>query len=367
MPVFLNSDSSSNQRQSCAKGLCANPTRACIDGAGKKLTIGLINNMPDGALEATERQFTSLLASASEGLSVQLRLYSLPGIPRNGAAAFHVAERYSSTETLMDQHLDGLIVTGREPLTPELRDEPYWNSFTEIVEWARDNTYSTIWSCLAAHAAVLHLDGIRRVRSREKLCGIFEFCQTSGHPIMENAQPLFRLPHSRWNSLPESELKECGYSVLTRNPASGVDTFLKMENSLFLFFQGHPEYEPDSLLLEYRRDVGRFLRGEAASYPLLPADYFDKDTAASLTMLQNESRTSSKDLWAKLSNVLMDAKIENTWSSTAASIYRNWLQHLSARKRQDLMADRLVAKMYGDDRLTIAANGNRGAALRVVS
>jgi hypothetical protein len=34
--------------------------------SGKRLRIGLINNMPDAALKATERQFLSLLESASK-------------------------------------------------------------------------------------------------------------------------------------------------------------------------------------------------------------------------------------------------------------------------------------------------------------
>ena len=41
------------------------------------LEIGLINNMPDAALEATERQFVALLEAAAEGLVVRLTLYGL--------------------------------------------------------------------------------------------------------------------------------------------------------------------------------------------------------------------------------------------------------------------------------------------------
>ena len=35
------------------------------------VTIGLVNNMPDEAVEATERQFVSLLDSASQGVQVR--------------------------------------------------------------------------------------------------------------------------------------------------------------------------------------------------------------------------------------------------------------------------------------------------------
>ena len=70
------------------------------------------------------------------------------------------------------------------------------------------------------------------------------------------------IPHSRGNDLAERDLKAAGYRILTRAPVAGVDMFARQEGSFHLFFQGHPEYEPATLLREYRRDIGRFLRGE---------------------------------------------------------------------------------------------------------
>jgi hypothetical protein len=46
------------------------------------IKIGLINNMSDEALKATERQFVSLLNSASDNMPIHLSLYTLPGVPR---------------------------------------------------------------------------------------------------------------------------------------------------------------------------------------------------------------------------------------------------------------------------------------------
>ena len=76
--------------------------------------------MADSALEATERQFISLLGAASDSFSIQLSLFALPGIPRGEVALRRIHERYVSTELLDELKLDGLIVTGREPLTPNL-------------------------------------------------------------------------------------------------------------------------------------------------------------------------------------------------------------------------------------------------------
>src|SRR5258708_1071627 len=78
------------------------------------------------------------------------------------------------------------------------------------------------------------------------------------------------MPDSGWNDIPEDALRACGYRVLMRSEDAGVDTFVKQRQSLFVFLQGHPEYEAVTLLLEYRRDVARYLRSERDTYPPMP-------------------------------------------------------------------------------------------------
>lgn len=338
MTVSLNPNLPDNAK-SCTKSLCKNPSSACMEKHSRSLHIGLINNMPDGALDATERQFLALLDSASEGLSVSLSFYSLPGVPRSEAAEQHMRSCYTSAENLFGTTLDGLIVTGREPMTPNLQDEPYWNTFTQVLEWARNNTLSTVWSCLAAHAAVLHMDGIKRIKSDHKQCGIFDCEQLAGHALTAGMPSSFNLPHSRWNGLPEEALTASGYEVLTRSADAGVDTFVKQQNSLFVFFQGHPEYESHTLLLEYRRDVGRYLRGETNTYPLLPRNYFPWQTAAALAGLQQQAMSCRREeLLAEVSNVLSETRIETSWHPTAAGVYKNWLEYIAAQKKQQLLS-----------------------------
>lgn len=333
MSVYLKPNPSYNRRKAASGKLFTERRRR----PGERLTIGLINNMADGALEATERQFVSLLNAASEGISVDLALYFLPGVARNANGSRHMEKYYSNAEDLLDMHIDGLIVTGREPLTPDLRDEAYWPAFTRVLEWARENTHASVWSCLAAHAAVLHMDGIGRIRSKNKYCGVFECERISGHELLAGASTSFRIPHSRWNGLPEETLRASGYEVLTKEAQAGVDTFIKQNKSLFLFFQGHPEYESNTLLMEYRRDVGRFLRGESESYPGMPHLYFDPAAVAQLEALQQQAEIQRSDeLLARVSQVLETIQIENTWNSTAAHIYRNWLQYISAQKKRSL-------------------------------
>jgi homoserine O-succinyltransferase/O-acetyltransferase len=308
------------------------------------VTIGLVNNMPDEAVEATERQFVSLLGSASRGMQVRLSFYMLPGVPRKDPGLSR--NTYSNIEDLWNGHLDGLIVTGREPLSPNLMDEPYWDSFSRLVDWAKENAHSTVWSCLAAHAAILQMDGIPRRKRDDKLFGIFDCARVSDHPLTAGAGSSVALPHSRWNGVAEEDLRDCGYSVLTRSTETGADTFISDQKKLFLFFQGHPEYESDTLLREYRRDVGRYFRGEAPLYPSMPQGYFDRDLAAALTALQQRAiRGESGELFPEVSAALTEAKIENGWNASAINIYRNWLRYICAQKAQRPARSSVIADL----------------------
>jgi len=297
----------------------------CVD-------IGLVNNMPDAALGATQRQFHALLRAAADDIDVQLTLYTLPEVPRTDFGREQVS-RYSDLRDLWKSHHDGLIVTGTEPRAADLRDEPFWESLTNVLEWAESHTYSTILSCLAAHAGILHIDGIARRPLGDKRFGIFECVRVSDHPLTASAPSRLQMPQSRWNEVPEEALLACGYRVLTRSDA-GVDSFVKQRKSLFVFFQGHPEYEATTLLLEYRRDIGRFLRGERETYPPMPHGYFDEETVAALTALRERARLDRREeLLAEFPTAMAAGKVANTWRSTAESLYGNWLQYIGAQKQ----------------------------------
>jgi len=308
------------------------------------IRIGLINNMPDTALEATERQFRSLLVSASDGMTVRLSLYALADVPRSEAGKRHIGAHYSSLDDLWEDSLDGLIVTGAEPRTANLMDEPYWESLARVLAWARNHTRSTVFSCLAAHAAVLQMDGIGRLKSADKHFGLFECARVLEHPLTAGTPSRFRLPHSRWNGISEDDLAANGYSVLTRTEDAGVDLFIKQQKSLFVFFQGHPEYEADTLLREYRRDVSRFLKEEIDAYPTVPRSYFDEDTAQALAMLrEGASHRRGEELLTYVSTTLEHGALNNTWHSTAACIYRNWLHYIRDHKETESYQHRIRA------------------------
>ena len=313
------------------------------------LEIGLVNNMPDAALEATERQFRALLDAAADGIVVRLTLYGLPDVPRAEWGRRHVSSFYAGIGDLWDRHHDGLIVTGTEPRSPDLRDEPYWGSLTRVLDWAEDHTHSAVWSCLAAHAALLHIDGIGRRALSDKRFGVFECARVSGHPLTAGVPSRPRMPHSRWNEIPEDALTSCGYRVLTRSKDAGVDAFIKQRrSSLFVFFQGHPEYEANTLLLEYRRDIKRFLRGERETYPPMPRGYFDDETVGALTALRARALSERREeLLEEFPTALLAGKVTNTWRPAAARVYRNWLLYLCAQKDRRLRRGRVESGAHG--------------------
>jgi len=299
------------------------------------LTIGLVNNMPDAALDATERQFIGLVRAASPGLIVRFKLFSLPEIPRSEQARLALAARYRDVSELWDTHLDGLIVTGNEPRSPSLRDEPYWPALSKLMAWAEHNTDSTIWSCLAAHAAVLYADGIERQPRLEKLFGVFHCDKVRAHALTGGLPSRLPVPHSRHNDLPAPALIASGYRILTQSASTGVDMFVGPDRgaSLFLFFQGHPEYDADSLAREFRRDVGRFLRGERDKFPALPQGYFDEKASALIEEFCARARAERVEKFVRhFPMTAIEGGLRNTWQASAIAVYRNWLVCLQGRK-----------------------------------
>jgi len=298
------------------------------------LVVGLVNNMPDAALEATERQFRSLLLAASGELSIYLRVFSIPDPRRSEVGREYVRQRCMTLDALWTGRLDGLIVTGTEPRAQHFPDEPYWPSLTRLIEWAGAKTISTIWSCLAAHAAAYHLDGIERRPFDQKLFGVFECAKSSEHPIVLDAPSRWWVPHSRHNGLPEEELLTGGYRVLSRSPEVGADIFVKQGDSLAVFVQGHPEYELDTLLREYRRDVRRFVAGEGETYPEIPLGYFDRETAGRFDELRKRIMGKRHDQ-TLVTFPSAEGHISFNWRQSAVRLYSNWLSYVFAQKYPD--------------------------------
>jgi homoserine O-succinyltransferase len=331
MPVLIDIDSYDHHLFSRARsgsGAASPGNRAeCLD-------IGLINNMSDSALMSTERQLFDLLGAAAGGLLVRLHFYTMETTPRSDWGRDYVRRYYRGTDDLLNGSLDGVIVTGAEPRAASLMEEPYWTTSVEIIDWARENTVSSVYSCLAVHGAVLHMDGVERHKLPAKCIGVFAQTKTRDHPLMHDVPATFRTPHARWNEVQEGALASCGYSVLTRSAEAGVDCFVKQQKkSLFVHFQGHPEYGTQSLLGEYRMDMGRFLRGENEVCPTIPRGYFDTEAEAILTAFRQKALSDRRpEFFASFPADQLARDLRNVWCQPAKRIYRNWLLYIASQR-----------------------------------
>ena len=154
------------------------------------------------------------------------------------------------------------------------------------------------------------------------------------HPILANTQSIWRVPHSRWNDLAECDLTASGYTVLAKSDEAGIDLFVKqVKRSLFIFIQTHPEYDVGTLMREYRRDITRFHGGEQDTYPRVPRNYFNSQTAAELELI---SDIDADERRARGLAALERAELPDGWESTAVQLYSNWLSYLAEGNHQNV-------------------------------
>lgn len=306
-------------------------SRGSFRDRGRRLRIGLVNNMPDSALLATERQFMSLIEEASSGFDIRVTLVALDSLPREPELRAEIEASYRNPQQLRQSSPDALIFTGAEPRAPRLSEEPFWDELTGLFDWSRGGVVSTLYSCLAAHAAVFHQDGIMRRRLLHKLSGVFESEVVVAHELTEGLSGTIA-PHSRFNTLAECDLEFKGYLTLTRSEEAGPDLFVRERDTLEVFWHGHPEYDRDTLAREYRRDVAGYLRGERPLVPVMPAHYFDLEARLAIeAALQGETSEVVEVIASKLKPETLSPATAY-WRSTAIRLTSNWLSAIARRK-----------------------------------
>lgn len=294
----------------------------------RELHIGLLNMMPDAALAATERQFFRLVGMSNQIAQFHMHVFTLDSLPRGAAAQAYIAQYYESFADLKHKGLDALIITGANPVHANLEDEPFWQGLMEVVEWAQENVTSTLCSCLASHAIVQHLYGIRRRPLGFKRWGVYQHALTMPeHPLVSNLNTHFDVPHSRFNQIDRQQLEAKGLKVLAESQKAGVHLAVSPDLFRFVFFQGHPEYDGISLMKEFRREVNAWYFGRRPDYPPFPQNYFRPQVKAILNeyRLRLESaRTQGTELPEFPESNLIPL-LPNTWRDTAKSMVSNWI------------------------------------------
>jgi homoserine O-succinyltransferase len=294
----------------------------------RELHIGFLNMMPDAALEATERQFIRLVGGCNRIAQFFVYPFSLDGLPRSAETRDYIDRYYSTFDSLKNSGLDALIITGANVANPSLEQEPFWEPLMEVVDWARSHVASTLYSCLATHAVLRSFYGISREPLPEKRWGVYShrICKPE-HPLLREINTRFDVPHSRYNDISRERLEAAGLTVLIEGSEGGVHMAVSPDQFRAVFFQGHPEYDTNSLLKEYKREVFRYLNGELHRPPPAPENYF---SAAAVPIAERYLQEAEEALREDRSlpdylETEIEPLLDNTWGDTAKAIINNWL------------------------------------------
>ena len=294
----------------------------------RELHIGFLNLMPDAALAATERQFLRLIGASNRIAQLFVHPFTMPGVERQGASRERVEQFYEPFEHLQREGLDALIVTGANVTEADITREAFWGPLLEVLAWGRENVASMLCSCLASHAAFQWLHGVRRTHLPEKRWGVFSHRVTDrSHPLVAGINTRFETPHSRFNDVARDRMEAAGLRVLVASDEGGVLIATSPDGFRFVYFQGHPEYDRESLLKEYKREVGRYLQGEREDYPPSPENYFppsvERRFAAYRDEVERARATGAPPPAFPEEEVLPE--LDNTWTDTGKALFNNWL------------------------------------------
>lgn len=339
MPLVAHSDLPTFERLQREGHTVLSPVRASKQDI-RELHIGLLNMMPDAALEATERQFFRLIGASNPIAQFYVHTFTLGELERSAEAMDHVGRYYESFEDIQQKGLDALIITGANVTRPDLSQEPFWEPLIRVIDWAEQNVTSILCSCLATHAVLQFGHGEKRRRLPAKRWGVYSHhVEDSRHPLVKDVNTRFDVPHSRFNEISRDQFEAAGLHVLVESGEAGVHLAVSEDYFRLVFFQGHPEYDTISLLKEYKREVMRFANCERTDYPPFPENYFDCKTQAILEEYHDRlltPRKKSREI-PEFPEALISGSLYNTWHDTGQRVVGNWLgkvYHLTHAKRK---------------------------------
>lgn len=327
MPLVANTELPSFQRL-VNEGETILPRDAALRQDIRELHIGLLNMMPDKALEATERQFFRLIGESNQIAQFYIHPFTVSELKRGEDAQAHIDKYYKKFSELQDEGLDALIITGANVVGTELSDQPFWGPLEEIVDWAVDNVTSTLCSCLATHAVLEFRYGQKRRALAKKRWGVYTHrVRNRQHPLVSGVNTRFDVPHSRFNQIDQSQFEQAHLQVLVETEQGDVHLATSEDGIRLVFFQGHPEYDTISLLKEYKREVGRYIFDGEPVYPDFPENYLSLCNKAILDEFRERiNRARAADaIWPDFPESLISPSLDNTWHDSGEAVINNWI------------------------------------------
>jgi homoserine O-succinyltransferase len=293
----------------------------------RALHVGLLNMMPDAAFQVTEQQFMRLVGSSNHIAQFFVHCVTVPGLARNETTQAYIDDYYEDLASIYEAGLDALIVTGANVANPRLEQEPFYARLTEVIGWASENVTSVLCSCLSTHALMKFLHGIDRVPLPRKQWGVYTHRVVAPtHPLLRDINTRFDVPHSRYNAILRKHFVSAGLQILIESEEAGVHAAVSEDGFRRVYFQGHPEYDANSLLKEYKREVLRHFHGER-DVPPFPEHYIPPEAADVLeTYLEAaQAAHAAGDPLPEFPERDIAPMLDNTWRDTARAVFDNWL------------------------------------------
>lgn len=234
----------------------------------RPLRILILNLMPTKIV--TETQLARLLANSP--LQVQVTFLQTATHSTTHTAPEHMKAFYKTFDEIKNERFDGMIITGAPIEDLDYEDVDYWDELCRIMDYTKENVYSTIHLCWGALAGLYYHFGIPKVHLDKKMFGVFEHRVTRpSNPLVRGFDEVFYAPHSRWAGLDRAAIDACGdLRILAESDIAGP-MLLSTESGRQIFVIGHPEYDKYTLDREYKRDV-------KADKPInIPCNYYPDD------------------------------------------------------------------------------------------
>ena len=258
----------------------------------RPLKILLLNLMPKKI--ETETQLSRLLGNSP--LQVDLELIHTKSHKSKNTSAEHLLAFYKTFDDVKDRTFDGMIITGAPVEQIEFEEVEYWEELCEIMEWTKTHVHSTFHICWGAQAGLYYHFGINKKPLEKKMFGVFPHKVDYKKSILfRGFDDVFMVPHSRHTTVDVDDVKKVkDLKILSTSKEAGLYA-VSTKNGKQIFITGHSEYDADTLMNEYLRDVSQGLPIE------MPKNYF-------------------KDNDPKKGPVV-------SWRSHANLLYSNWLNY----------------------------------------
>ncbi len=234
----------------------------------RPLKIAILNIMPTKI--TTETQLLRLLGNTP--LQVETALLRPASHMSKNTPEEHLETFYKTFDEIQGEHFDGLIITGAPVEQMPFEDVNYWEELERIMDWSKNNVYSTLHICWGAQAGLYYHYGVPKRDLPNKMFGVFEHTKIKEHvKLLRGFDDVFFVPHSRHTEITHEDVARIDkLEILAESKEAGV-YLVASKDGRHIFATGHSEYDPYTLKLEYERDVERGMDIQ------VPKNYFPGD------------------------------------------------------------------------------------------